>query len=282
MPKTPPDRTDPVDHDEGPDEPAHEPSPASYLPELVTEAVRAGTGVARIGAGAAWRFGSWYAQNSVNLTGRFVRAALAGEPPTRLVQQAVGQMREQANVLLGLDGADTQTAAGRADASDGDIDEAQLRRRGEDLLERSCDVDYEEPFHPAYARILDLLAPDEARLLRLLCHDGPQPSVDVRTATALSSGSELLAPGLSMVGAEAGCRYLERVPSYLNNLYRLGLIWFSREPVGDLVRYQVLEAQPEVLEALGRAKRGKTVRRSIQLTPFGADFCRICIPPPDA
>ena len=56
-----------------------------------------------------------------------------------------------------------------------------------------------------------------------------------------------------MIGAEAGCRHPDRVPAYLNNLYRLGLIWFSREPLEDPLRYQVLEAQPEVLEAMGEA-----------------------------
>ena len=57
-----------------------------------------------------------------------------------------------------------------------------------------------------------------------------------------------------MIGAEAGCRYLDRVPAYLNNLYRLGLIWFSREPLEDPLRYQVLEAQPEVTDGDGRGR----------------------------
>src|SRR5439155_27340987 len=90
--------------------------------------------------------------------------------------------------------------------------------------------------------------------------------------------SDLVAPGLSMIGAEAGCRYVERVPAYLNNLYRLGLIWFSREPLADPLRYQVLEAQPQVADAMREAGRGRTVRRTIHLTPFGEDFCETCIP----
>jgi hypothetical protein len=82
-----------------------------------------------------------------------------------------------------------------------------------------------------------------------------------------------------MIGEEAGCRHLDRIRSYLNNLYRLGLIWFSREELDELSRYQVLEAQPAVAEALEEAGRGaKTVRRSIHLTPFGEDFCRMCLP----
>jgi hypothetical protein len=73
-------------------------------------------------------------------------------------------------------------------------------------------------------------------------------------------------------------RYLDRVPAYLNNLHRLGLVWFSREPVDDLSAYQVLEAQPEVQKAMDRAGRARTVRRSVHMTPFGRDFCEVCLP----
>jgi hypothetical protein len=140
-------------------------------------------------------------------------------------------------------------------------------------------VELDEDIHPAYARILEELAPDEGRVLRLLATEGPQPAVDVRTGTLpLSLNSQLVAPGLSMIGAEAGCRHLERVHAYLDNLNRLGLIWFSREALEDVRRYQVLEAQPEVIGALRDAGRARTVRRSIQLTPFGEDFCEMCLP----
>ena len=86
--------------------------------------------------------------------------------------------------------------------------------------------------------------------------------------------SQLVAPGLTMIGGRAGCRHLDQVPSYLNNLFRLGLIWFSREALRDPMEYQVLEAQPDVLEAMASVRRAKVVRRSINLTPFGEDFCR--------
>jgi hypothetical protein len=162
---------------------------------------------------------------------------------------------------------------------DGTATEEALRDRGRELLALSADVTFDEDTHPAYARILDQLAPDEARILRLLFGKGSQPAVDVRTGGPLTVKSELVAPGLTMIGEEAGCRHLERVRSYLNNLYRLGLIWFSREELDQLSRYQVLEAQPDVAEALEKGGRGaKTVRRSILLTPFGEDFCKMCMP----
>ncbi|QYJ02921.1 DUF4393 domain-containing protein [Nocardioides panacisoli] len=153
-----------------------------------------------------------------------------------------------------------------------------LRERGEDLLHRSRDVWSTDDRHPAFDRILDELAPDEGRILLLLLRGGPQPSVDIRTGglTGMVS-SQLIAPGLQMIGPRAGVRYLEHVPSYLHNLFRLGLVWFSREPVTDHQEYQVLEAQPDVLDALHSVKFAKVVRRSLHLTPFGEEFCRLAL-----
>ena len=80
-----------------------------------------------------------------------------------------------------------------------------------------------------------------------------------------------------MIGPRAGVRYLDEVPAYLNNLFRLGLIWFSREQLEDPLEYQVVEAQPDVLEAMHSVRFAKVIRRSIHLTPFGLDFCKTCL-----
>ena len=153
-----------------------------------------------------------------------------------------------------------------------------LREQGEALLQRSRDVWNNETGHPAYERILSELAPDEGRILMLLLRGGPQPTVDVRTGGPVGAvSSHLVAPGLNMIGPRAGVRYLDQVPSYLNNLFRLGLIWFSREQLRDPLEYQVVEAQPDVLQAMHSVRFHKIVRRSIHLTPFGEDFCRTCL-----
>ena len=102
--------------------------------------------------------------------------------------------------------------------------EPTLRERGQELLEKSRDVWSTDQGHPAFGRILTELAPDEARILMLLLNKGPQPSVDVRTGGPVGMvSSQLIAPGLTMIGPRAGCRYVDQVPSYLNNLFRLGL-----------------------------------------------------------
>jgi hypothetical protein len=150
-----------------------------------------------------------------------------------------------------------------------------LHEAGQNLLRASRDVWSEDRGHPAYARIIEELAPDEGRILLLLLRKGPQATVDVRTGGLIGTvSSNLVAPNLNMIGALAGCRFVDRVPSYLHNLERLGLIWFSRETIRDPMEYQVLEAQPDVVEAMASVRRAKVVRRSIHLTPFGEDFCR--------
>lgn len=155
-----------------------------------------------------------------------------------------------------------------------------LRERGAELLRRSADIHYEQDQHPAYRRILEELAPDEARLLRRLAVTGPQPIVDVRAG--LPRANRTVIAGATMIGADAGCRYPERIAAYLDNLSRLGLIENRDEAIGDPSRYQVLEAQPEVAQALKSGGRSaRTSRRSLVLTPFGRDFCAACLPVPD-
>jgi hypothetical protein len=246
--------------------------------------------LAKLAVAAAWRVTEWTVAASMSAGSRMIRGAANGESPTDLIREAEAELRELARRLLGVDrdanGAmvpyepDPPPDAEVVEVDDGrPASTARLRELGAELLRRSADVGYDDDAHPAYVRILENLAPDEARILRLLCREGPQPSVDVRTAGPLSiARSELVAPGLNMIGSAAGCRHQERVHAYLNNLYRLGLIWFSREPLDDPLRYQVLEAQPEVVDAMAAAGRAKTVRRSIHVTAFGSDFCAVCLP----
>jgi Abortive infection alpha len=215
--------------------------------------IDAAPALARMTITAWWNTAAWALGSSLRLADDVARAAFS----------------------LGDTGVPTREDV--ADAVRREEDEVTLRERGAELLRRSADVRFDDDSHPAYVRILEELAPDEARIIRLLAARGPQASVDVRAGLPLASS--LVAPGLTMIASEAGCRRPERVHPYLNNLNRLGLVWFSRETLEDPLPYQVLEAQPEVVEALEQAGRlGRTVRRSIHLTPFGADFCRAALP----
>jgi abortive infection alpha-like protein len=238
-------------------------------------------------AAAAWaRTAVWGLETSVRIGNRVARAAVSQDAAAELIGDVRAGVRDYARELLGIADLDDRVRQLMPGSSSSTIPRrgqpispgGSLRARGAELLRLSADVNGDDSSHPAYERILTELAPDEGRILRLLMLDGPQPSVDVRAANLIGVGSQLVAQGLNMLGAEAGCRYVDRVPLYLNNLNRLGLIWFSHDPIEKPTRYQVLEAQPGTMRAIRDAGRAKTVHRSIRLTPFGRDFVDVCLP----
>ena len=248
-------------------------------------------GVLRFAATASFRTAQLGIQTYVN-TGRRIIESVTPEPALDLARQVEKAARESAVLNDAARRLDELTSSNEllSAATDalrslvaGPPRQTQaalpsLRESGADLIRRSRDVWNDEEAHPAYERILSELAPDEGRVLMLLLSKGPQPSVDVRTGGPIGIlSSHLIAPGLTMIGSRAGLRHTDQVPAYLNNLFRLGLVWFSRETLRDVHQYQVVEAQPDVLEAMHSVRYAKVVRRSIHLTPFGEDFCRACL-----
>jgi hypothetical protein len=232
-----------------------------------------------LGAGRAWlRTAAW----GLGTSARLARAALDPEEASRLARELGDGLRSYAREALGVSELEAQMRQLTATASDGPpgdgVSTEALRARGAELLRRSAAVKPDESSHPAYAAILEQMTPEEARILRLLATEGDQPAVDVRSAPLIGPRSQIVAEGLNMIGVQARLRETDRVASHLNNLHRLGLIWFSKEPIADPVRYQALEAQPAVLEAVRSSGRTKSVHRSIRLTPFGQDFCQACLP----
>jgi hypothetical protein len=237
-------------------------------------------GLLRLAAQIGVRTAVYGLTGSIRAGAFVLRLAANPDEAPRVAADLADEVRDQVRRLLGVTDLEERVDEMPDPRADGKGETVTtLRERGAELLARSAEVDDHEEFtHPAYERILTSLAPDEARILRLMTREGARAAVDVRTWRPLDVGSEMVEPGLTMIGQEAGLSHTDRVPAYLNNLYRLGLIWFSREPLSDQAPYQVLEAQPEVQEAMDRAGRAKTVRRSIRLTPFGVDFCETCLP----
>ncbi len=234
-------------------------------------------GLARLALGAWWQTGVWTAETTVKASRRLGRAAVSGESAIELIEEAREEIGGAARRLLGIRDQEDDPAAEVRDPTN--YDDEALRHRWEELVDLSTEVEADEvDGHPAFADILTQLHPDEARILRLLATQGSQAAVDVRNWRPMGIGSHVVAPGLNMIGPHAGCLMVDRVPVYLSNLFRLGLIWFSRDPVPEIAPYQVLEAQPNVTTALKAAGRGTTVRRSINLTPFGEQFCAACLP----
>ena len=146
---------------------------------------------ARLAVGLSWRATRWSVAVSVR-TGRLL--ARASTDPVLLGQVAVelgSELRDYARDLLGITELDERVAElmppDDSPSSNGKVPEAvALRIKGALLLHTAADVEAEDGTHPAYARILTELAPDEGRILRLLATDGPQPSVDAVSYTHLT------------------------------------------------------------------------------------------------
>jgi hypothetical protein len=252
------------------------------LPDLARLAAVAWTRTAAWGFGAGLRVGA-----------RLARAGVDPQAAADLAQGVGSGMRSYAREFLGISDLEDRlhalTPVGdrfagphagelhRGEQREPRVSpEVALRAQGAELLRQSADVSSDDHLHPAFGRILGELAPDEGRVLRLLTQEGPQPVVDVRAANLIGVGSQLVAQNLNMVDMQAGTRHAERVPAYLINLQRLGLVSFADEPLDDAITYQVLEAQPHVLAAIQATSRAKTVQRSLRLTPFGSEFCEAC------
>ena len=174
-------------------------------------------GIVRIAASSGLRAATWGATESVKTGVGIARRMPFGGLAVRAVEEAAEQARRSARQLLGVDEverrlsrlvpervSETSRAWGSARGHGASSNIAVplgpaevLQQRGSNLLHQAADVEFDQEVHPAYARILDELAPDEARILRLMVTSGPQASVDVRTGRPLRIGDTLIASGLT-------------------------------------------------------------------------------------
>jgi hypothetical protein len=154
------------------------------------------------------------------------------------------------------------------------------------LLATSLDGESASKAHPAFVGIINSMAPDEARIMRLFAAGRAFPVIDVHKYADPAKG-EYTTPltAFSRVGLEAGCSHNALTPSYLDNLARLGLI---ESPGGSGPAAPVLSA-PDTYEPLEEtfndykesveAAGGRIAfnRRMVQLTNLGLQFCKACV-----
>ncbi len=137
------------------------------------------------------------------------------------------------------------------------------------------------PEHPAFRTILRQLVPDEALILSLLAKRDHVPLVDIKAGPRLGREGKTVAPHLSTIAETVGVRHPDLVPSYIDNLLRLGLVKISRPDPDDRDVYELLEAGPQC-EAIRRKiteemKLTPKFRRKLaRLTTFGKKFCEAC------
>lgn len=150
------------------------------------------------------------------------------------------------------------------------------------LLATAMDKNTADGAHPAFVEIIKQLTPDEAKLMAFFLDDRPFPLVIVRALKTGAAGGVTIANSLSLFGAQAKLEYQLAVPSYLNNLSRLGLISLPESHYTDGGIYDELEASEIVQQHVAIAasmpdRTCKLVRRGVWLTDFGLQFGQACI-----
>lgn len=148
-----------------------------------------------------------------------------------------------------------------------------LRAAMAGMLERSLSQTPQEARDELYAAVLELLTPDEARIVAALGDGSHFAVVDV-----VGRSGQTLLRNASTVGKKAGVALDDEVPAYLTRLIGFGLAERHEEAVELAEQYDVLLAEPIVREALLSAKRSKAVRRTLRVTRLGSDFWRACDP----
>lgn len=110
-------------------------------------------------------------------------------------------------------------------------DAAELRDMYAALLATAMDSETARNARPAFVEVLRQLTPDEARIVRWMALNG---SVHVYSLLTEVKVANTDGPGwrtthkagredLWLIGQNAGCAYLDLVPSYMDNIFRLGI-----------------------------------------------------------
>lgn len=129
----------------------------------------------------------------------------------------------------------------------------------------------------AMLRIVRELVPDEARILHTLA-DGSEHAV-----LQAYDGSDHIVVNRSNVGRNAKVHAQELTSRYVTHLLELGLVEFEPFKGGEILEYELIEAESEVREILGHYDHRKLMkprieRQVIRLSPAGRAFCDVCIP----
>jgi hypothetical protein len=172
-------------------------------------------------------------------------------------------------------------------------EEETLRELYANLLATSMDSETAHNAHPGFVQIIKNMSPDEARIMKFIATENSQPLIDIFIKNKMSHAYNAVYRNISFIGRDSKCEVLELVPSYLNNLCRLGL---TEIPVGDYLAdpknqtkrrtkspiYSELKRDKEVVEiikdtALKKDFFADIKEKVIDLTDFGRQFCSACV-----
>ena len=157
-------------------------------------------------------------------------------------------------------------------------DDVNLRELYANLLASAMDISTQHLIHPGYVEILKNLCSDEANLLQAFIKKSQFPLIDINGKNLDDTGSITFYNNFSHLSHKCVLKFPELVPTYLNNISRLGLTEIRTGYIVVPNTYEPLENDEELNEIKANVeKSGRTlsmVRKYITITEYGKHFIR--------
>jgi Abortive infection alpha len=210
---------------------------------------------------------------------RFLERELAG-----IERVVMRQLRHRLDVVVAQSG----SSAGAASAADTFMngshpvaaESATLAETMERLLRRSMDQTRSESRASLFARMLEGLVPDEARIVSALSDGSIYPLIEI-AITGRGAEPRTVLKNASSVGRAAGVADPSLVPTYVTHLMLLGLAETGPEDSRLDDDYQILLTDGMVRsahqEATAAGRRAARVSRAtVRISSLGREFWSAC------
>lgn len=183
--------------------------------------------------------------------------------------------------------------------------EEELSNLYANLLASSMDAKTVADAHPGFVEIIKQLTPDEAKLLSYFSTATNLPIITLREESGPPHGGGIdVVKKLSYFGEEALCQNNELVPTYLDNLSRLGLIkipenyYYTNSEIYDKLNNHprtisfkaeidsrnraitaLISSNPEVASQISQYANKSAIitKQQVQITELGILFIKGCV-----
>jgi len=219
--------------------------------------------------GAATRAATNLGLGSLTVTAAGLRVAAGA------AASAAGWYEQQVYELLGMR-VDDRSSSPRELAAPAARDRDGLQHTMGNLLERSNEQTTDASRQELFAKMLDQIVPDEARMISALSDGSSSTLIHVFRRTAGRQAPVAVLENMSLIGRTANLALPHLTPNYVGHLLSLGLLEVGPEDATMKAEYEILAAEMAVLAAIKRASRGaigpRIERRTLRLSILGREL----------
>ena len=163
----------------------------------------------------------------------------------------------------------------------GAIDE--LKELYANLIASSMDSSTTNEAHPSFVEIIKQLSSEEAKLLTEFLNIGQEPIVTIRNNLEDNTGGRDQFRHFTVLGERTGIEDYHRLPNYLDNLCRLGLIeipenyvLIDNDPYKHIVEHPFVTGLVESIDNED-GRRSEVVKKTVIVTGLGRQFIETCV-----